>query len=168
MRVGNASELRCAHLAAIALGRVRCHGRRAGPAIAAGCAFEPQGEGRVAAVIDARSFRLEDGREVRLAGIEPVAAEKSQDHIRRWPRSLAGREVSLRGRRRYARPLWPPARLRLSRCRPKPWCRLSFWRRARRWSSATVTDKECAAAADGRRGRRRARPKEASGPIPRP
>ncbi|MGB9118216.1 MAG: thermonuclease family protein, partial [Bradyrhizobium sp.] len=42
----------------------------AGPAIAAGCAFEPQGEGRVATVIDARSFRLRDGREVRLAGIE--------------------------------------------------------------------------------------------------
>jgi len=37
----------------------------AGPAIAAGCAFEAQGEGRVAAVIDARTFRLEDGREVR-------------------------------------------------------------------------------------------------------
>ena len=49
------------------------------PADAAGCAFAPQGEGRVAAVIDARSFRLEDGREIRLAGIEPVAAEKSKD-----------------------------------------------------------------------------------------
>src|SRR5207237_5750781 len=38
------------------------------PAIAAGCAFEPQGEGRVVSVVDARTFRLEDGREVRLAG----------------------------------------------------------------------------------------------------
>ena len=37
-----------------------------GPAIAGACAFEPQGDGRVAAVIDARSFRLEDGREVVL------------------------------------------------------------------------------------------------------
>lgn len=37
---------------------------------AAGCSFEPQGEGRVAAVIDARTFRLTDGREIRLAGIE--------------------------------------------------------------------------------------------------
>ena len=35
----------------------------------ADCAFEPQGEGRVAAVVDGRSFRLDDGREVRLAGI---------------------------------------------------------------------------------------------------
>ena len=48
------------------------------PAIAAGCSFEPQGEGRVAAIIDARTFRLEDGREVRLAGIEPVATEKAR------------------------------------------------------------------------------------------
>jgi endonuclease YncB( thermonuclease family) len=39
----------------------------------AGCDFEPQGEGRVGAVIDARSFRMEDGREVRLAGIEMVS-----------------------------------------------------------------------------------------------
>ena len=37
---------------------------------AADCALEPQGEGRVVAVIDARSLRLEDGREIRLAGIE--------------------------------------------------------------------------------------------------
>src|SRR2546423_12893872 len=48
------------------------------PAIAAGCAFEPQGEGRVVSVVDARTFRLEDGREVRLAGVEAVASEKGQ------------------------------------------------------------------------------------------
>jgi endonuclease YncB( thermonuclease family) len=41
-------------------------------ALAAPCSFEPQGEGRVSAVIDARSFRMDDGREVRLAGIETV------------------------------------------------------------------------------------------------
>jgi endonuclease YncB( thermonuclease family) len=46
-----------------------------GQAIAAGCSFAPQGEGRVAEVIDARSFRLQDGREVRLAGIEPAATD---------------------------------------------------------------------------------------------
>jgi hypothetical protein len=28
----------------------------------ADCAFEPQGEGRVATVLDGRSFRLDDGR----------------------------------------------------------------------------------------------------------
>jgi len=67
-----------------------------GPAIAAGCAFEAQGDGRVAAIIDARSFRLEDGREIRLAGIEPVAAEKSND-MSALSAVLAGREVTLRG-----------------------------------------------------------------------
>ena len=41
-----------------------------GPATASECMPERQGEGRVAAVVDTRSFRLEDGREIRLAGIE--------------------------------------------------------------------------------------------------
>jgi endonuclease YncB( thermonuclease family) len=68
----------------------------AGPAVAAGCAFEPQGEGRVAAVIDSRSFRLQDGREVRLAGIEPVAAEKA-NRTSALAAIVAGREVTLRG-----------------------------------------------------------------------
>jgi endonuclease YncB( thermonuclease family) len=67
-----------------------------GPAIAAGCAFAPQGEGRVAEVIDARSFRLADGREVRLAGIEPVAAAKAGDATA-LAAIVAGREVTLRG-----------------------------------------------------------------------
>jgi endonuclease YncB( thermonuclease family) len=67
-----------------------------GAARATGCAFEPQGEGRVAAVLDARSFRLEDGREVRLAGIEPVAAGKSRD-TSALSAILAGREVTLSG-----------------------------------------------------------------------
>ena len=66
----------------------------ASPAIAAGCAFEPQGEGRVAAVIDARSFRLQDGREVRLAGIEPVAEKRAASAL---SAIIAGREVTLRG-----------------------------------------------------------------------
>src|SRR2546421_12761982 len=48
------------------------------PAIAAGCAFEPQGEGRVVSVVDARTFRLEDGREVRLAGVLTCASEKAK------------------------------------------------------------------------------------------
>jgi endonuclease YncB( thermonuclease family) len=46
-----------------------------GPVLAASaCSFELQGEGRVAAIIDARTFRMEDGREIRLAGIETAAA----------------------------------------------------------------------------------------------
>ena len=68
----------------------------AGPAVAAGCAFVPQGEGRVAAVIDARTLRLQDGREVRLAGIEPVAAEKSS-HTAALSAIVANRDVTLSG-----------------------------------------------------------------------
>jgi endonuclease YncB( thermonuclease family) len=67
---------------------------------AEGCAFEPQGEGHVAAVIDARTFRLQDGREVRLAGIEPVASDVAGEKAK--PSSalaaiIAGHDVSLRG-----------------------------------------------------------------------
>jgi endonuclease YncB( thermonuclease family) len=65
------------------------------PSIAAGCWFEPQGEGRVAAVIDPRSFRLEDGREVLLAGIEPAAADKAAG-IAALATMVAGHEVTLR------------------------------------------------------------------------
>ena len=68
----------------------------AGPALAGACAFEPQGEGRVAAIIDARSFQLEDGREIRLAGIELVTAEKSKE-TSALAALIAGREVTLRG-----------------------------------------------------------------------
>ena len=70
----------------------------ASPAGAEGCAFEPQGEGRVAGIIDARSFRLQDGREVRLAGIEAVASEKSAaGRTQALAAILAGRDVRLRG-----------------------------------------------------------------------
>ena len=63
-------------------------------ALAAGCAFEPQGEGRVIAVIDARSFRLDDGREVRLSGIEPADKAKSAAALSAM---LTGRDVTLHG-----------------------------------------------------------------------
>jgi len=66
------------------------------PALAAGCSFESQGEGRVAEILDARSFRLQDGREVRLAGIEPVVAEKAS-RTSALSAIIAGRDVTLRG-----------------------------------------------------------------------
>src|SRR5215468_12092223 len=66
-----------------------------GGAHAAPCSFEPQGEGRVAAVIDARSFRLEDGREIRLAGIEPVSADAAK-RTAALSAIVAGRDVTLR------------------------------------------------------------------------
>ncbi|MGY3442047.1 endonuclease YncB(thermonuclease family) [Bradyrhizobium sp. USDA 4473] len=58
------------------------------------CNFEIQGEGRVAAIIDARSLRLDDGREVRLAGIEVADRTKAMAAL---SARLVGREVTLRG-----------------------------------------------------------------------
>ena len=52
---------------------------------AADCALEPQGEGRVAAVVDGRSLRLEDGREIRLAGIERGGADRASSRPRLPP-----------------------------------------------------------------------------------
>jgi endonuclease YncB( thermonuclease family) len=61
-------------------------------AAASACSFEAQGEGRVGAIIDARSFRMEDGREVRLAGIEVET-----DGSTALASLAAGRSVTLRG-----------------------------------------------------------------------
>jgi endonuclease YncB( thermonuclease family) len=63
------------------------------PAVAGGCTFESQGEGRIDQVIDATSFRLSDGREVRLAGIEPAMSDRASA----LAKIVAGRDVSLRG-----------------------------------------------------------------------
>jgi endonuclease YncB( thermonuclease family) len=69
-----------------------------GPAHAAGCSFELQGEGRVVEIIDARTFRLEDGREIRLAGIEPAVTESAKaNRTAALAAIIAGREVTLRG-----------------------------------------------------------------------
>jgi endonuclease YncB( thermonuclease family) len=70
-------------------------GSVANAAGAAPCSFEAQGEGRVAAVIDARSFRLGDGREVRLAGIEPVSPEAAR-RTGALSAIIDGRDVTLR------------------------------------------------------------------------
>jgi endonuclease YncB( thermonuclease family) len=63
---------------------------------AAPCTFETQGEGRVTSAIDARSLRLADGREVRLAGIEPVATGKTDAQIQALT-TLEGHDVRLSG-----------------------------------------------------------------------
>jgi endonuclease YncB( thermonuclease family) len=66
-----------------------------GPALAASaCSFEPQGEGRVAAIIDARTFRMDDGREVRLTGIETVTVANGAAALTAL---VAGRSVTLQG-----------------------------------------------------------------------
>ncbi len=70
----------------------------ADPAIAAGCMFAPQGEGHVAEVIDGRTFRLQDGGEVSLVGIEPVTNDDSKaNRGAALAGILAGRDVTLRG-----------------------------------------------------------------------
>jgi endonuclease YncB( thermonuclease family) len=127
---------------------------------AAGCAFEPQGEGRVAAVIDARSFRLQDGREVRLAGIEPVAAgRESTTPTSALAAILMGHDVTLRGEDdmpdRYGR---QPAFVFLDGSESLVQGLLLAQGEA--LVSATVADKDCAstllaaetAARDGKRG----------------
>lgn len=65
-----------------------------GASHAAGCNFEAQGEGRVAAIVDARSFRLDDGRDVRLAGVEVPDRAKAAAALSAL---LVGRDVTLRG-----------------------------------------------------------------------
>jgi endonuclease YncB( thermonuclease family) len=128
-------------------------------AVAAGCDFESQGEGRVAAVIDARTFRLQDGREVRLTGIEPVASE--QQAANRAPALatiLTNREVKLRGEDdtpdRYGR---QPALVFL--VPSETLVQAELLTQGEALVSATVTDKECAgvlmaAEAEARQARR--------------
>jgi endonuclease YncB( thermonuclease family) len=61
-------------------------------AFAEPCQFATLGEGRVAAIVDARSVRLDDNREIRLTGIEPTATTKQA-----MTALLVGRDVTLRG-----------------------------------------------------------------------
>lgn len=66
-----------------------------GGTVHAACEFGHQGDGRVSAVLDARTIRLEDGREVRLAGIE--IAEDAADRSKSLLAALIeGRTVTLR------------------------------------------------------------------------
>jgi len=68
----------------------------AGDALAAGCQLAPQGEGRVVAIVDAVSFRLDDGREVKLAGLARLDIRRDQDAAA-LARLALGREVTLHG-----------------------------------------------------------------------
>jgi endonuclease YncB( thermonuclease family) len=66
----------------------------AGRVDAADCLLEPQGEGRVAAIVDARNLRLDDGREIRLAGIERGGADRASSRAA-LAAITVGREVTL-------------------------------------------------------------------------
>lgn len=78
----------------------------AATATAEGCGLEPDDGGRVAAVVDAETLRLEDGTELRLIGALPPGRAASGTgyapslgaQARRWLRRRAvGREVALAG-----------------------------------------------------------------------
>jgi endonuclease YncB( thermonuclease family) len=69
----------------------------ASPVHAAGCTFAAQGDGHVAAILDARTIRLHDGREIRLAGVEPVTSQKTAaNRSAALSAILAGRDVIVR------------------------------------------------------------------------
>jgi endonuclease YncB( thermonuclease family) len=149
-------QLPGARRAAIALGGLLL-AAAVDPAIAAGCWFAPQGEGRVTEIIDARSFRLDDGRDVILAGIEPVTTsdantdgktdEKTNAKANRMAALssiAAGHAVTLRGGDdtpdRYGR---QPAFVFLDSSETSLQAELLAQGAA--LVAATVTDKECAA-----------------------
>lgn len=68
------------------------------PARATGCSFTPQGEGHVTEIVDARTFRLQDGRDVSLLGIEPVATSESKaDRTAALSALVAGHDITLSG-----------------------------------------------------------------------
>jgi endonuclease YncB( thermonuclease family) len=85
------ARLKRAHTGAMAFAVVVM----ATPPCAASCAPPELGQGHVAGIIDGRSFRLTDGREIRLAGIEPAGATKA-DRIAALAAVLADQDVLLR------------------------------------------------------------------------
>jgi hypothetical protein len=101
------------------------------PAIAAGCLLASQGEGRVTQVIDPRTLRLDDGRDVILAGIEPVAPDDGSDagnakrtasrRCRRSSPAATSRCMAKTTPRTVtaASPLWCLSRVPIPRCRPR-------------------------------------------------
>src|ERR1700742_2325992 len=134
--------------AAIALGGLLL---TAAPVRADGCLLEPQGEGRVTDVIDARTLRLEDGRDVVLAGIEPVGSgdadtrEARASRIAALSAIVAGHDVTLHGEDdtpdRYGR---QPALVFVAGADTS--VQATLLTQGDALVAATVTDKECAAA----------------------
>jgi endonuclease YncB( thermonuclease family) len=139
--MAGATDFRGAFTAAVVLGAIAP--TVTGPAFAAPCSFEPQGEGRVGAIIDARTFRMDDGREVRLAGIETVTAGKAAG-VPALSALIADRNVMLRGETdapdRYGR---QPAFVFLDSADASMQSLLLA--RGDALVSATVADKACAA-----------------------
>jgi endonuclease YncB( thermonuclease family) len=121
----------------------------ASPAHAAGCAFAAQGDGHVAAILDARTFRLQDGREIRLAGIEAITSQKTAtNRSAALSAILNGRDVIVRAEDdtpdRYGR---EAAFVFLTSSETSPAEKLvqtELLMQGEALVSASVTDKECA------------------------
>jgi endonuclease YncB( thermonuclease family) len=79
-------------LAVIVLAAAPVSSLRAGP-----CAVADQGEGRVAEIIDNGSFRLDDGREIRLAGIETAISDTPETARDALAALIEHRDVTLHG-----------------------------------------------------------------------
>lgn len=121
------------------------------PAFAAGCLLAAQGEGRVTQVIDARTLRLDDGRDVILAGIEPVAPDDGSDAgkakangIAALSAIVASRDITLHGEDdtpdRYGR---QPALVFVAGSDTS--VQATLLTQGDALVAATVTDKDCAA-----------------------
>ena len=96
--VGMTKEFRATRRATILLCGIVLVATVQRQADAAGCTFQPQGEGHVVAILDAHTFRLSDGREIRLDGIEPIAIERAKaDRASTLSKILADRDVTLSG-----------------------------------------------------------------------
>jgi endonuclease YncB( thermonuclease family) len=125
-------------------------------ASASDCLFPAQGDGRVVAIIDARTFRLNDGAEVRLAGIEPIANMPTSTTD--LAALMTDRDVTLHGASdtpdRYGR---QPAFVFLDTAAPP--VQVQLLAQGAALNSGTISDKACAAElavaeASARRARR--------------
>jgi endonuclease YncB( thermonuclease family) len=115
------------------------------PALAAGCSFAPQGDGHVTEIVDARTFRLQDGRDVDLIGIEPVATNDSKTaRTAALSAIVAGHDVTLTGDDdtpdRYGR---QPAFVFVDRSDTP--VQVTLLMQGAALVAATVTNKDCAA-----------------------
>jgi endonuclease YncB( thermonuclease family) len=61
------------------------------------CAFTEQGEGHVTEIVDDSSFRLDDGREIKLAGIETAVSDPHRDAREALAALVGNHDVTLRG-----------------------------------------------------------------------
>lgn len=119
-------------------------------ASATDCTLEQQGAGRVAAVVDVRSLRLDDGREIRLAGIGRDGADGASGRAA-LAAIAVGREVTLHGEDdspdRYGR---QGALVFVAGSQQS--VQSELLRRGEALAAIDIADKNCAAARDAKLG----------------